>query len=128
MTTSPRPQASSLAELVAQRLSDLGDRSGPMSMNAAVNRANGRISYENFRRIARGEHGGQFTDRIAEGLALAIDVPLSEVYRVAGLPQPTGRWVLDPKFDRLSLSERVVVENVAASLLSAYERGRRDAG
>lgn len=125
--SSSRPQAASLAELVAQRLSDLGDRSGPLSMNAAVNRANGRISYENFRRIARGEHGGQFTDRIAEGLALAIDVPLAEVYRVAGLPQPTGRWELDRKYDRLSLSERVVVENVAAALLSAYERGRRDA-
>lgn len=125
--SSSRPQAASLAGLVAQRLSDLGDRSGPLSMNAAVNRANGRISYENFRRIARGEHGGQFTDRIAEGLALAIDVPLAEVYRVAGLPQPTGRWELDRKYDRLSLSERVVVENVAAALLSAYERGRRDA-
>lgn len=122
-----RIEASSLAELVAQRLADLGDRDGPMSMRAAVERSRGRLSLENFRRIARGEHQGNFSDRVAEGLSMALDIPTATVYRVAGLPQPTGRWEWDRKYDRLSMDERRRVEDVADGFLAAYERGRRDA-
>jgi hypothetical protein len=127
MTSNPQRRPQGLAELVAQRLFDLGDGTGSLSMKAAVDRAKGRISYENFRRIARGEHGGQINDRIAEGLALALDVPLAEVYRVAGLPQPSGRWEWPTKYDRLDIAQRRIVEDVADGFLTAYDKGRRDA-
>jgi hypothetical protein len=128
MTESQRSsEASSLAELVAQRLAALGDKSGPMSLRAAVERSRGRLSLENLRRMARGEHQGNFADRTAEGLALALDVPVAEVYRVAGLPQPSGRWEWDAKYDRLDLKHRRIVEDVADGFLDAYEQGRRQA-
>lgn len=128
MTENPRRgEATSLSELVVQRLADLGDRTGPMSLRAAADRSRGRLSPENLRRIARGEHQGNFTDRVVEGLSIALDIPTAEIYRVAGLPQPTGRWEWDRKYDRLTMDQRRVVEDVADALLSAYEKGRRDA-
>lgn len=127
MPESPAQGPDSLAELVTSRMYKLGDESGPLSLRAAVERSRGRLSVENLRRIARGEHQGNIGDRVAEGLSMALEIPLPEVYRVAGLPQPGRRWEWDPKYDRLNQRERAIVEDVASGLLSAYDRGRRDA-
>lgn len=127
MTGSAPQRADSLAELVTARMYALGDKSGPLSLRAVVERSRGRLSVENVRRIARGEHQGGLTDRTAEGLSIALEIPLAEVYRVAGLPQPSSRWSWPAKFDRLDQSQRAVVEDVAQGFLNAYEKGRRDA-
>lgn len=116
-----------LQELVATRLHQLGDDSGPMSLERAAGRSRGKLSTESLRRMVRGEHGGRLRDKTAEGLALALDVPVSEVYRVAGVPRPGKRWTLPEKFDRLTPEERKVVESVAAAILSAHDRGVRHA-
>lgn len=122
-----RPQVTTLQELVLTRLHQLGDENGPMSLDRAVARSRGKLSTENLRRMGRGEHGGKLRDKTAEGLALALDVPVSEVYRVAGVPRPGKRWVMPEKFDRLLPEERKVVESVAAAILAAHDRGVRHA-
>lgn len=117
----------SLAELVTAQMHKLGGPSGPLSLRNVVDRSRGRLGVENLRRIARGEHQGNFSDKVAEGLSIALEIPLAEVYRVAGLPQPKSRWDWPSKYDRLSLAQRAIVEDVAGGFLMAYEEGRRDA-
>jgi hypothetical protein len=121
------PGPSSLAEAVTSQMLKLGGADGPLSLRNVVARSRGRLSTENLRRIARGEHQGNFSDRVAEGLSIALEIPLAEVYRLAGLPQPKTRWVWDAKYDRLTLAQRAIVEDVASGFLMAYEQGRRDA-
>lgn len=116
----------SLAELVTTQMYRLGGDK-PLSLRDVAERSRGRLSPENVRRISRGEHQGNIGDKVAEGLALALEMPLTEVYRVAGLPQPSGRWEWPPKFERLSVQQRAIVEDVAQGFLAAYEQGRRDA-
>lgn len=127
MSESPTKGSESLAELVTSRMYALGDESGPLSLRAVVARSRERLSVENLRRIARGDHQGNISDRVAEGLSMALGIPIAEVYRVAGLPQPGRRWEWDPKYDRLDQAQRAIVEDVAAALLAAYDKGRRDA-
>lgn len=122
-----RPGAQGLAELIAGQMHALGDKDGPLSLRNVVARSGDRLSVETVRRIIRGEHGGNLSDKVAEGLSIALELPLKKVYETAGLPQPSRRWEWPPKFDRLSMAERQVVEDVARGFLHAYERGRRDA-
>lgn len=122
-----RPGVQALAELVAGRMVTLGGKDGPLSLRNVVARSGDRISVENLRRIVRGEHQGNIGDRVAEGLSIALEIPLKQIYEAAGLPQPSRRWEWNPKYDRLSMAERQVVEDVARGFLHAYERGRRDA-
>lgn len=124
----PRPGAQGLAELIAGRMYELGDKDGPLSLRNVVARAGDRLSVETLRRIVRGEHGGNLSDKVAEGLSIALEIPIGKLYAVAGLPQPSRRWEWPAKFDRLTMAERQVVEDVARGYLHAYERGRRDGG
>lgn len=116
----------SLQELVLTRLDELGDDKGPMSALQASKAADQLVSYETMRQIARGNHAGRISDRIAAGLAQALRVPIERVYAAAGLPTPGERWEWPRRFDRLSQAQRRVVEDVAAAVLEAYEAGRRD--
>lgn len=122
-----RYEVGSLQELVLSRLHALGDESGPLSLQRAADKARGKLSPEVLRRIARGEHGGRLRDDTAEGLSLALDVPVAEIYRVAGLPRPGKRWEMPEKYDRLTMEERRAVEGVAAAILAAHDRGVRHA-
>jgi hypothetical protein len=115
-----------LQELVLRRLAELGDSSGPMSAREAVRAANGMVSYELVRMIARGVHGGGVTDRVAEGLALTLRVPVERVYRAAGIPTPGTVWEWPARFSRVPNHMRPIVEDVASSLLEMYDRGYRD--
>lgn len=121
------PAAPTLAELVQRRLYELGDRNGPMSLRDAAGRSRGYISYELLRNIGRGAHSGNITDRTAQGLAFALDVPLSRVYDAARVKQPGSRWKWPERFDRLDAMERKLVESLAGALLEAREKGRREA-
>lgn len=114
-----------LQDLILTRLQQLGDRSGPMSAREAARRADGAVSYETIRNLARGvRHRGRITDRVAAGLAKAIDVPVERIYEAAGAPTPGQRWQWPERFDRLNPSERSLVEDVAGAILDAYDRGR----
>lgn len=116
-----------LAALVLRRLEDLGTPDNPMSFRQATQRARGLVSFETLRQIARGEHSGRIADRTAEGIALALDVSVKEVYDAARVPRPQARWNWPAKFDRLDLPQRRLVEDVANALLDSYEKGLRDA-
>lgn len=122
-----RPGIEGLSDLIANRMDTLGGPSGMLSLRNVVQRSGERLSPETLRRILRGEHQGNISDRVAEGLAIALEMPISRIYEAAGLPQPSRRWDWPAKFDRLSMGERAIVEDVARGFLQAYERGRRDA-
>ena len=116
-----------LSDLILVRLAELGDENGPMSAREAARRAEGLASVETIRNLARGvRHTGRITDRVAEGLARALQVPVSRVYAAAGIRPPGERWRLPERFDRLPVEQRRLVEDVASALLESYERGRRD--
>lgn len=117
-----------LQDLVLRRLAELGDPGQPLSLRRAAERSRGLVSYEILRQITRGEHSGNITDRTAEGIAQAIDVPARVVYAAARVARPVGRWQWPERFDRLTLPQRRIVEAVAAGFLEAYEQGLRDAG
>jgi hypothetical protein len=116
-----------LAALMLRRLAELGTPGSPMSIRQATERTRGLASFETLRQIARGEHSGRISDRTAEGIALALEVSVKEVYDAARVPRPQSRWNWPAKFDRLDLPQRRLVEDVASSLLEAYEKGLRDA-
>lgn len=122
-----REPVNELQQLVLRRLDELGDRTGPMSTRAAAERSGGLVSYETLRGIARGTHSGKITDRTAEGISRALDVPLAQVYLTARVPRPQSRWRWPERFDRLDAAQRRLVEDVAAAMLEAYEKGVRDA-
>lgn len=111
-----------LQALVVSRLIELD-----LSARAAAERSRGKVSYSTLRNISRGIHGGKITDRIAEGISSALDVPLSQVYEAAQAPQPMSTWEWPERFERLKLPQRRLVEDVAAALLDAYDQGVRDA-
>ena len=115
-----------LQELVARRRAALGAPGQPLSYKQAALRSRGLVSHEQIRKIELGQHGGNISDRIADGLAMALEVPVAEVYRAANTPRPAGRWHWPARFDRLPDGDRRLVEDVANGLLSAYERGLRE--
>lgn len=125
--SSERGQVNELQDLVLRRLAELGVPGSPMSIREATRRSRDRLNYETLRKIARGEHSGDITDQTAEGLSLALDVPVQQVYAAARIPRPLSRWQWPARFDRLDLEDRRTVEEVAAALLRAREKGVRDA-
>lgn len=116
-----------LQDLVLRRLAELGEPGSPMSVRQATERARGLISYESLRQIVRGEHSNRISDQTAQGIATALDVSIQDVYNAARVPRPASRWQWPPRFDRLDPAERRVVENVAAAILEAREKGLREA-
>lgn len=96
-----------------------------MSHREAARRSRGAFSNETLSAILRGDHGGGITDRIAQGLADALEVTVTEIYEAANVPQPDTRWRWPERFDRLTPAERRKVEDIAAGFLEAYDRGRR---
>lgn len=116
-----------LQDLILTRLAELGDEKGPMSAREAARRAEGLVSYETLRNLARGvRHTGRISDRVAAGLSRALQIPEARVYAAAGIQPPGQRWRLPDRFDRLPIEQRRIVEDVASAMLEAYEKGRRD--
>lgn len=117
-----------LQDLALTRLAELGVPGAPLSIRRATEKARGLISYEVLRQVVRGEHSGNITDRTAEGLALALDVPVALIYAATNVPRPMSRWHWPARFDRLDPAQRRVVEDVAAAILESYEKGLRSQG
>ena len=130
MTDSGEP-VDHLQQLVLTRLAELGTPGKPLSAREAARRSDGAVSYDTLYTIANGKHSGRLTDPVAEGIAAALEVPVSRVYDAAGAPRPQGRWLLPERFDRVSPQRRQMIEDLISALLEAdaegYERARRDA-
>jgi hypothetical protein len=108
-----------LQQLVQDRLREMGDRRGPLSTRQAAARSGGKVSYETLRLIVSGRHSGNIGEEVAEGLALALDVPLSRIYTAAARRAPLGRFELPRRADRLNRSEREVILSVVDAILTA---------
>lgn len=115
-----------LQQLVNDRLRALGDRNGPLSPREAARRANKKVSYETLRLISVGLHSGEITDRVAQGIALALQVDVAQVYAAAGVRPALGRFSLPPRFDRLNLTEREVIVSVGDAILTASTAARAE--
>lgn len=112
-----------LQHLVQTRLAELGTGGKAMSGREAARRSKGMVSYETVRAIAGGKHSGRVEPQTAEGLAVALEVPVARIYEAAGIPKPQGRWVLPDRFDRMPLEQRRAFEDMMAMVLNAYEDG-----
>ncbi len=113
-----------LQQLVERRLRELGDHRGPMPSRRAAARSQGKVSYETLRLLRIGQHSGAISQEVAEGLALALDVPVATVLQVAGQRIPQGPFVLPRRADTLTKSERAVVLGVVDAILDAAEKDR----
>jgi hypothetical protein len=119
-------EASDLRELVDRRLAELGDERGPMSTRKAAARSDGKVSYETLRLLKLGQHSGSISQEVAEGIALALEVPLATVLKVAGRRIPQGPFVLPRRAETLTKSERAVVLSVVDAILDAAAQDRAD--
>lgn len=126
MTESREPPLSRLQDLIRTRQAALGERGRPLSLREVARRSGDAFTPELLSAIMRGDHRGGLRDTTALGLAKALQVPVAEIYEAASVQMPEGRWVLPPRFDRLNATQRDLVESVAAALLEAYDKGRRD--
>jgi hypothetical protein len=120
--------ASNLQELVDRRLTELGTGRGPMSTRQAAARSDGKVSYETLRLIKIGQHSGSISQEVAEGIAQALDVPVTDVLKLAGRRIPQGPFVLPRRAETLTKSERAVVLSVVDAILDAAAQEREDDG
>ncbi|MGR6967634.1 hypothetical protein ACU610_24560 [Geodermatophilus sp. URMC 61] len=81
--------ADDLQGLVRRRLLELGG-----DVEEASRRSSWAVAPQTIERIAEGRHRRPVSERLAEALARALDVPENRVRRVAGLPP-----VEDPRAD-----------------------------
>lgn len=115
-----------LQQLVERRLKELGGPRGPMSSRSAAARSEGKVSYETLRLLRIGQHSGSISREVAEGLALALDLPLETVLGAAGQRIPLGPFVLPPRAETLTKSERAAVLSVVDAILDAADQIRED--
>lgn len=116
--------ASNLQELVDRRLTELGSGRGPMSTRQAAARSGGKVSYETLRLIKIGQHSGSISQEVAEGIAEALEVPVTDVLTLAGRRIPQGPFVLPRRAETLTKSERAVVLSVVDAILDAAAQER----
>jgi len=109
--------AGPLGALVRQRLRELG-----LSYEAAAARSSGLVSHGTLHQLASGAHGGRLREGTIQGVALALDLPQSQVR--AALPgdvEPRTRpFVLPPRADRLDTRQRRRVLDYVDRLLTKH--------
>lgn len=116
--TSARGPVVPLGELVTRRRASLG-----LSYRAVAERSDGLVSHSTVHEIESGSRATP-TDETIDGLALALDLPISQVRRSAGLPPPDIEtpFVLPRRANRLSRKERGAVLAIVDALLEAKKR------
>lgn len=108
-------QQESLADLIRRRLGEL-----ERSSRSAAALSHGLVSHFTLSRHAAGQTR-KLTHRTAQGIALAIDVPLDEVMAAAGLPMTPGTFELPARSHLLTHKERLAVIAVIDALLDARD-------
>jgi hypothetical protein len=110
-----------LQALVINALIEAGTNGKPMSPREASNRSGNAVSYEIIRQLKAGEHSGRLHDTTVEGLSKALGVTENQIRRAAGMPKRMPPWEWPRRFDRLTLHQRKLVEQLAQALLDARE-------
>jgi hypothetical protein len=106
-------QRNSLSQLVSRRLADLG-----LTGREAAARSGGLISHGHIYSIAKGGQPRRMREDTLRGLALALDLPLGEVQKAAGLP-PEAKLKLPERAKYLSPKSQKVLADLASTLLAA---------
>ena len=109
-----------LQKLVGDRLADLN-----LSYRAAAARSNGLISHSSLNFVAKGQMRAEtLGPRLIRGLALSLDVPVSEVE--AAVKQSGGTHVVEfrlpKKADKLTPKQRKAVLAFVNALLENEQR------
>lgn len=81
--------------------------------------SHGLISHPYLSRIRRGLVPKVLEPKLAQGIALAIDVPADQVMAAAGQPMTPGPFELPVRAHRLTAKEREAVIAVIDALLAA---------
>ncbi|GAA1281903.1 hypothetical protein [Saccharothrix xinjiangensis] len=113
-----------LQQLFRRRQRELGEKVGEpdgLSVHAVWLRCNGQAGRETFRRIWEGTRT-RITDSTVDALAMALDVPASEVLAAAGQRPRLGAFTPPRRWDQLTARERQVLLDVADALLDARSR------
>ena len=116
---------SSLADLIARRKRDLGYSSLRAMYRAASLPNRGALTYESFRRLAKGETAATRREYTVHDLALICRVSEDEVRSAEAGYTPPGGW---QKYDRLTVSEKKAVEGVMDAILAARDQEVSNAG
>lgn len=110
-----------LQQLVQRRQRELGGSGGPISTRQVWLRGGGEDewSYETVRRVVELGHAN-IGDRIADRLAIALDVSVSKILEAAGQRQRGEPFKLPARANRLSSTERNIVRQVIDAMLGQY--------
>lgn len=104
-----------MQRLVRDQLALLG-----ISQREAGDRSNGLLSHATLSRIMNGVSAGPWSVKTLRGLSLALDVPMSEVEKVASLPSAGPTFELPREASRLTAEERKAVLQVVRVLLERH--------
>lgn len=106
-----------LAELVAARRAELG-----LSLRQVAEKSQGLTSPSHIGYIEQG-NVVDVSDRVLTGLSVALDLPVGQVRRAAGLqPSEPRPFVVPERAGRLNARERKLVLALIDTLLAAHDR------
>jgi hypothetical protein len=118
----------SLPDLIQDRLAELGSHGQPLSIRAAARASKGQVSHGQLAAIANGDYG-KISDRVLDGIALALDLPRALVHETYGVRRPHEPFRLPPEADRLTRRQRDAVLSVVRAMLdsgSEEQQSRRE--
>lgn len=107
-----------LAELVSARRHELG-----LSLRQAAERSGGLISHGHLGGIESDAVQRTPSDRVLRGISAALDIPITELRRAAGVPPRQTPFTLPDRARQLSAKERRLVLQLVDALLDARKRG-----
>jgi hypothetical protein len=112
---------------VQRRQRELGGGQGPISTRQVWLRGGGdeHWSYEIVRKIVERGHSN-IGDRVADRLAIALNVPVSKIHEAAGQRQRGVPFQLPPRSAQLTQTERNILRAVMDAMLGAYAEDRLD--
>lgn len=110
-----------LQQLVHRRQREIGGTTGPISARQVWLRGGGddHWSYEIVRKIIERGHSN-IGDKIAERLAIALNVPVSKIHAAAGQRQRGTPFQLPARSAQLTQTEREILRMVMDAMLGQY--------
>jgi len=107
-----------LQKLISDRMAELD-----LSFRRAAERGGGLVSHATLNNITLGRHSTQFEDDTLRGIALALDLPLSQVREAASVSrEPPTEFRLPKKANRLTHADRAAILKVVDALLDAHQQ------
>lgn len=106
-----------LQELLVNRRAELG-----RSYREAADKAGGLVSHGTLYNVERGIHRTKFTDDVLRGIALAYDLPLTQVQAAVGDARVAStEFRLPKKADQLTAADRRALLVMVDALLAAHQ-------